>query len=216
MLLGALLAWVVGMGCAPTAVEPPRQLDYFRVGEWTLGMDEAAARALLSEPEPDPTDGCRAGLAASFLGGRVPTCFSFEAGRLASAYQVLYEGPDRAAAGGVLRALVGALSREFGGAMLGGYTTTEGLDEENAELIVDSVLKAVARSLSSERAATVVLWVSTEYEARRNYLYAQFRYESDAPAYVIELWDDPDFVEARLPRTDVVFRRPRNRPPSSP
>ena len=189
--------------------------EYFSIGEWRIGGGlEESLDALVDAQEDE--DGRRySGSVDSVFGEGIPATFEFSQDRLESVELVLYEGASSEDAVSTLQAVFAHFATEFGGANFEGLSTTEGLTDEVAAAVVNQITAQASTGVAStvEETGELIyfsmhLSFSTEQLAEGNYLYGQFRYDSEAESYAVMLWEDQEFPASRVPEAMIMLRAP--------
>jgi len=196
--------------------EPWLAERYFAIGAWRIGMTRDQALAHFAEVVPEPGGKVLKGIATPYFGGPLPATLTFVDDRLASVKLLVYDGTDRAASRDRLREILVYMDEHFGGGSLEGLTVDEDPKRVLHEVVIEGTIEKMSAALvevnrkrkkrDPRSAYTLVFEIMTPLVAPDNFLYGQYRYESDTQRTTVELWDDRAFVKARSPKAMVMMR----------
>lgn len=179
--------------------------SYFSLGDWKLGEKQA----LLLE-QSGPFKNLVTVKKNEHYSANAKTIFSdetsvdlfFKRGKLYRLELSLYNGNSYEMAVASAKSIISKFENEFGGAFLEGYTTSEGLKPDTFDQIIGQLLvksKAAMSKINTENSKggeayfNIFVSLSTEYEAKNNFLYGKFSYFGGSDVYVVTIYEDLKF-----------------------
>lgn len=215
---------------ASAALPPPGPPDaasmaegYFALGQWRIGMAREEALSKFRDVEPLEADIRFKAVTDAHFAAALPAELSFADGRLETVKLRLYEGTDlRQAVQHTMTALL-YMNEHFGGSNFEGGLKTH--KDPKGDLLLqvlrhtidrfdNSLLEAEQKQQKKRRRKQeptgyttyeMVMNFRAELRADNNFLLGEFRYRSDLGRSTVSLYDDREFVPARIPDASVLL-----------
>lgn len=229
------------MAAAPAPTGPDAATlaeGYFALGAWRIGMPREEALKLFDEAVAVEGDRVYRGTAHTLFAQDLPAELTFDGGRLSSVKLEVYQGSDFEAGVQRMQSTLLYLNDHFGGANFeGGLKTWQDPKGDLVRMALRQTIDQMeygARAVDEKEARKkrksaapthtafeMVMNFTTEMTNDRSYLLGEFRYLSNLGQTTVNLYEDREFVESRIPDAMVnLFRakgeRPARAAPASP
>jgi hypothetical protein len=221
-----------------TELAPPAGPDaasvaeaYYALGQWRIGMPREEALGKFGSVESLEGQARFRAVTQSHFAADVPAELTFSDGKLQTVRLKLYDGTDLEQAVQRIQQVLLYMNDHFGGANFEGGIKTH-KDPEGKLLLqvlrhtLDSVEGGVRKADDDEQkkrkrkgqpegftAFELVMNFWTELVTQNNFLTGELRFLSDQQRIIVSVYDDREFVKARIPDASVrLFRATGERP----
>ncbi|HEX6638298.1 MAG TPA: hypothetical protein VF033_11640 [Steroidobacteraceae bacterium] len=213
---------------------------YFALGTWRIGMPRDQAVKLFTDMTPIEGATSYRATAHTHFAQDLPTELTFADGKLESVKLQIYQGTDFDAAVQRMQAALLYMNEHFGGANFeGGLKTWKDprgellgpVLKQTIQSMEDGVRAAYEKNSKKKKksrkhpptthvAFAMVMNFRTEVTTTGNFLLGEFRYVSNLKEYTISLYDDREFIPARIPDATIMLfpaegERPALGPPAA-
>lgn len=188
--------------------------DYFKLGNWHLGekQKEILNAEDFKEFQLNGND---------VFFGSVKTIFSensevkfyFNKKSLERTEITVYKGSSYIDALKATELAISTITTEFGGANLEGLTTSKGLKPEMATTVIgqlksqsDKAIKEINNEdPNKEIYYSMFFSLSTEYMAKKNFIYGKFSYFGENDTYELTIYEDSKFNPSHLYKSNIFL-----------
>jgi hypothetical protein len=195
---------------------------YYSLGEWILGKQH---KTIMGEKGPFKNINIigkkkqYTATTKTVFSDDTPVKLFFKRRKLHRLELKLYEGNSYEKALASAESIISIFEKEYGGAYMAGYTTSEGLKPEEFGQIFGLLLEKSKISLAEinsedsegkESYFNMFVDLSTEHDSKNNFLYGKFSYFGDRDIYNVTVFEDKKFNDEHVEPNMIYIGAKKN------